>query len=31
MPRQGYYTGYCGLHDMMFDKQIVLAVDTCFS
>lgn len=31
VPRQSYYTGYCDLHDMAFDKQIVLAVNTRFS
>jgi len=30
-PRQSYYTGYCGLHDMAFDKQIVLAVNARLS
>ncbi len=31
VPRQSYYTGYCDLHDMAFDKNIVLAVNTRFS
>jgi uncharacterized protein (TIGR03032 family) len=31
VPRVSYYTGYCDLHDVVFDKQIVLAVNTCFS
>jgi uncharacterized protein (TIGR03032 family) len=31
VPRQSYYTAYCDLHDMAFDKQIVLAVNTRFS
>ena len=25
VPRQSYYTAYCDLHDMAFDKNIVLA------
>jgi uncharacterized protein (TIGR03032 family) len=31
VPRMSYYTAYCDLHDMAFDKQIVLAVNTRFS
>lgn len=31
VPRQSYYTGYCDLHDMAFDKNIVLAVNTRYS
>ena len=31
VPRQSYYTGYCDLHDMAFDKNIVLAVNTRWS
>ncbi len=31
VPRVSYYTAYCDLHDMAFDKQIVLAVNTRFS
>jgi uncharacterized protein (TIGR03032 family) len=31
VPRMSYYTGYCDLHDMAFDKNIVLAVNTRFS
>jgi uncharacterized protein (TIGR03032 family) len=31
VPRMSYYTAYCDLHDMAFDKNIVLAVNTRFS
>jgi uncharacterized protein (TIGR03032 family) len=31
VPRQSYYTAYCDLHDMVFDKNIVLAVNTRYS
>lgn len=31
VPRMSYYTGYCDFHDMTFDKQIILAVNTRFS
>ena len=31
VPRMSYYTGYCDLHDMAFEKNIVLAVNTRFS
>jgi len=31
VPRMSYYTAYCDLHDMAFDRQIVLAVNTRFS
>jgi uncharacterized protein (TIGR03032 family) len=31
VPRMSYYTAYCDLHDMVFDKQIVLAVNTRYS
>ncbi|WP_241014646.1 TIGR03032 family protein [Burkholderia sp. Ac-20379] len=31
VPRQTYFTGDLDLHDMVFDKQIVLAVNTRFS
>jgi uncharacterized protein (TIGR03032 family) len=31
VPRMSYYTAYCDLHDMAFDKQIVLAVNTRYS
>ena len=31
VPRQSFYTAYCDLHDMAFDKQVVLAVNTRWS
>jgi uncharacterized protein (TIGR03032 family) len=31
VPRQCFYTAYCDLHDMAFDGQIVLAVNTRYS
>lgn len=31
VPRQSYYTAYCDLHDMAFDRTVVLAVNTRFS
>jgi uncharacterized protein (TIGR03032 family) len=31
VPRMSYYTAYCDLHDMAFDGQIVLAVNTRYS
>jgi uncharacterized protein (TIGR03032 family) len=31
VPRMSYYTAYCDLHDMAFDKNIVLAVNTRWS
>jgi len=31
VPRMSYYTAYCDLHDLVFDKQIVLAVNTRYS
>ena len=31
VPRMSYYTAYCDLRDMAFDKQIVIVVTTRFS
>ncbi len=31
VPRMSYYTAYCEMHDMVFDKNIVLAVNTRFT
>lgn len=31
VPRQTFYTAYCDLHDMAFDGQLVLAVNTRYS
>lgn len=31
VPRQCFYTAYCDLHDMAFDNQLVLAVNTRYS
>ncbi|HEX4181843.1 MAG TPA: TIGR03032 family protein [Caulobacteraceae bacterium] len=31
VPRVSYYTAYCDLHDMAFDKTIVLAVNTRYN
>jgi len=31
VPRQSFYTAYCDLHDLAFDGQVVLAVNTRYS